>query len=332
MSRVRMNNEYRNKLLNLIKPKWESADTVEKNNFFMAREQATQNQNYAFEIAKQVVERSYPKDDVNTCNDLKKKYGQPLDVVAKDKCFYFAHNEDTDEEGENTETKSHFDFGLYGNLNGTESHYNSENSHKHFAYAMYREEMIKEGLNPDIIAEQKDNHDNPHQTKHIDKNDKYLGYSGYSRYNSDDDNTIGIAKGHDSQFYCDIIGVSHCRSRAIPCTKDEYATFMMWRIAKGQVVSTHQKYIEMLVKKTNLLKSAMKHWKYLDDGITFANKLGIEVKEEEIIRANSSGLAIYDPNILADMILDMDKNTNQTREEKIKARLLYEENQKQAIN
>ena len=71
---------------------------------------------------------------------------------------------------------------------------------------------------------------------------------------------------------------------------------------------------------------------YLDDGITFANKLGIEVKEEEIIRANSSGLAIYDPNILADMILDMDKNTNQTREEKIKARLLYESEQKQAIN
>ena len=45
------------------------------------------------------------------------------------------------------------------------------------------------------------------------------------------------------------------------------------------------KYIEMLVKKTNLLKSAMKHWKYLDDGITFANKLGIEVKEEEITMA-----------------------------------------------
>ena len=53
----------------------------------MAREQATQNQNYAFEIAKQVVERSYPKDDVDTCNDLKKKYGQPLDVVAKINAF-----------------------------------------------------------------------------------------------------------------------------------------------------------------------------------------------------------------------------------------------------
>ena len=97
MSRVRMNNEYRNKLLNLIKPKWESADTIEKNNFFMAREQAIQNQNYAFEIAKQVVERSYPKDDVDTCNDLKKKYAQQLHFVAKHKCFYFAHNEDIDE-------------------------------------------------------------------------------------------------------------------------------------------------------------------------------------------------------------------------------------------
>jgi hypothetical protein len=41
-------------------------------------------------------------------------------VVAKDKCFYFAHSEAVDDEGEKTETKSHFDFGLYGNLNGDE--------------------------------------------------------------------------------------------------------------------------------------------------------------------------------------------------------------------
>jgi hypothetical protein len=40
-------------------------------------------------------------------------------VVAKDKCFYFAHTEVNDE-NEDEETKSHFDFGLYGNLNGSE--------------------------------------------------------------------------------------------------------------------------------------------------------------------------------------------------------------------
>ena len=50
----------------------------------------------------------------------KKKYGSPCDVVAKDKCFYFAHSEDLDDEGETKETKSHFDFGLFGNLNGSE--------------------------------------------------------------------------------------------------------------------------------------------------------------------------------------------------------------------
>ena len=52
---------------------------------------------------------------------FKKKYGSPCDVVAKDKCFYFAHNEDVNEdEGDTKETKSHFDFGLFGNLNGSE--------------------------------------------------------------------------------------------------------------------------------------------------------------------------------------------------------------------
>ena len=61
-------------------------------------------QKSTFELAKQVVERSYPKEDVATLRVFKKKYGDPCDVVAKDKCFYFAHNEDTDDEGENKET------------------------------------------------------------------------------------------------------------------------------------------------------------------------------------------------------------------------------------
>ena len=50
------------------------------------------NKKDTFELAKQVVERSYPKEDVATlCKSFKKKYGEPCDVVAKDKCFYFAH-------------------------------------------------------------------------------------------------------------------------------------------------------------------------------------------------------------------------------------------------
>ena len=38
--------------------------------------------------------RAYPQEDVDTCKSLKAKYGQPLDVVAKDKCFYFSYAKD----------------------------------------------------------------------------------------------------------------------------------------------------------------------------------------------------------------------------------------------
>ena len=78
-------------------------------------------QTTAFELARQVVERSYPNGRCKySTTSSRKKYGDPCDVVAKDKCFYFAHNEDVDEDGDEKETKSHFDFGLYGNLNGNE--------------------------------------------------------------------------------------------------------------------------------------------------------------------------------------------------------------------
>jgi len=56
---------------------------------------------YAHKLAKQVVERAYPPEDVAVLRTFKKKYGQPCDVVAKDKCFYFAHSmKMLDDEGE----------------------------------------------------------------------------------------------------------------------------------------------------------------------------------------------------------------------------------------
>ena len=148
---------------------------------------------------------------------FKKKYGDPCDVVAKDKCFYFAHNEDTDEDGDTKETKSHFDFGLFGNLNGSE--YDSDEGKK-FAVAYFREDLKAMDCNPDIYAQQNENKDNPHKTKHVDECMKALGKVGNS-YSSRDDST-GMTKTFDDQYYLDVIGTSYCRSRAIACTKDEY--------------------------------------------------------------------------------------------------------------
>jgi hypothetical protein len=325
MSKIRMNTEYRNKLYNRIKDVFEKEDTQERQSFLEARENFNENQKSAFELARQVVERSYPTDDVATLRKFKKKYGDPCDVVAKDKCFYFSHNEDVDEEGEKTDTQSHFDFGLFGNLNGNENYSSSEDS-QHFAHAYYREELKAKGLNPDIIAQQNGKDDNPHKTKHIDANNKFLG-KGSSHYSEDCDN-IGMTKNFNAPFFVDVIGTSHCRSRAIACTKDEYNIFLAWREAKAKVVSTHQTWIDSITKQTDQLKIGLKAYRYLSEGIELASELGIKLDEAELVRTNSTGLTIYNPSNLANLIKGM-KNKNQTRDDKIKARLQYE---KQSIN
>ena len=323
MQKIRMNTEYRNKLYNRIKDVFEKEETQERQAFLEARENFNESQKNTFELARRVVERSYPTEDVATLRKFKKKYGDPCDVVAKDKCFYFAHKEDVDEDGDNTETKSHFDFSLFGNLNGHE--YGGGDDSSQFAHAYYREELKANGHNPDIIAQQNGKDENPHKTKHIEACNNFLGKSSHrSSYESG----IGMTKQFDDQFQLDVIGTSHCRSRAIACTKDEYNIFLMWRSAKAKVVSTHQTWIDSIGKQTDQLKIGLKAYRYLSEGIELASELGIQVDEAELVRTNSTGLTIYNPSNLASMIKGM-KNKTQTREDKIKARLQYE---KQAIN
>ena len=310
-----MNTEYRNKLYNRIKDVFEKEDTQERQGFMEARENFENKQTTAFELARQVVERSYPKEDVAILRKFKKKYGQPCDVVAKDKCFYFSHSEDVDEDGDKKETKSHFDFGLYGNLNGSEYGHGDET--EHFAHAYYREELKANGCNPDIIAQQSGKDSNPHKTKHIDANNKFLGKGTYSG------DKIGMTAKFDEQFELDVIGTSHCRSRAIACTKAEYEQFEQWRMAKANVVSKHQTWIDSISKQTEQLKIGLKAYRYLSEGIELAKELGIELDEAELVRTNSTGLTIYNPSNLANLIKGM-KNKTQTREQKIALRKAYE--------
>jgi len=314
-----MNTELRNKLFNKIKNVFENEDTQEREDFLSARESVDYHYDIAHKLAKQVVERSYPPEDVSVLRSFKKKYGDPCDVVAKDKCFYFAHSEDKDDEGDIKETKSHFDFGLFGNLNGSEY---SDDDGKKFAVAYFREELKAMDCNPDIYAQQSENKDNPHKTKHVDACMKALGKVGNS-YSSRDDST-GMTKTFNDQYYLDVIGTSYCRSRAIACTKDEYETFNDWRIAKGNVVSKHQTWIDTIQKQCDQLKIGLKAYRYLSEGIELATELGIQVDEAELIRTNSTGLTIYNPSNLASMIKGM-KNKHQSREAKILARKKYEE-------
>ena len=318
MTKIRMNTELRNKLFNKIKHVFENESTQEREDYLQARENVDVQYKSAFGLATQIVERAYPKEDVATLRTFKKKYGSPCDVVAKDKCFYFSHNEAVDEDNEPTETKSHFDFGLYGNLNGSE--YSSDEGRK-FAYAYLREDLKAMDLNPDILAQQNENKDNPHKTKHMEANDKALGKVG-GRFDSDDSN--GMTKSFNDQFYLDVIGTSYCRSRAIACTQDEYKQLEAWRIAKGQVVSTHQTWVDSITKQCDQLKIGLKAYRYLSEAIELATELGIEIEEAELIRTNSTGLTIYNPKNLADMIKGLKNNKPLTLAQKIEARKKYE--------
>ena len=72
-------------------------------------------------------------------------------------------------------------------------------------------------------------------------------------------------------------------------------------------------------------------YKYLDEAIEFAKESDLNINDAEIIRTNSTGLVIYNPKNLADRIKGM-KNKNTTREDKIKARMLYEKQQNKSVN
>ena len=77
---------------------------------------------------------------------------------------------------------------------------------------------------------------------------KALGKDSSSRY-SDNDNTVGMTKDFNAPFYCDVIGTSHCRSRAIACTKDEYNIFLTMAKCKSKSCK-HSSNVDKLYNET----------------------------------------------------------------------------------
>jgi hypothetical protein len=100
-----------------------------------------------------------------------------------------------------------------------------------------------------------------------------------------------------------------------------------WKKQKAQFVMAHHKWIKSILDQMKEIKIGLKGYKYLDEAIELCTELGLNVQEAEIIRTNSTGLTIYNPKNLADRIKGMKNKREKTREEKIKDRLLYEQQQ-----
>jgi len=323
--RLRLNQELRNKITTRWRVHAEAEHTDEKEKFFKERESFLDKQNATWDLAKECVTRQYPKDDVKMAHYLQDKYPN-VNTIAKDSCFHFGYmkKDDATDDDDKYETK-HFDFRLNGDIDGVDRQGEDFDSYspqsKDFAYAYFRDELkAKDECNPDINIEMDGKPQNPHQTKYNDANAKALGFS------SGKDNLISHARDWDKNYELDLIGREYCRDRQIPVSKAEFQTFVIWQQAKGQMVMAHYKWIKSVLTQMKFVKDVIKGYKYLDEALEFAKESGLNINDAEIIRTNSTGLIMYNPKNAAEMLKSM-KNKNQTREDKILARVKYEEQQ-----
>ena len=326
MSRLRLNSEYRNKIANRMRVHLEQENTQEKEKFMQLRERFLDKQNLTWELAKICVTRQYPKKDVELAHYLQNKYPN-VNTIAKDSCFHFGYmkKDDATDQDDKYETK-HFDFRLNGNFDGVDRQddidsYSPES--RDFAYAYFRDELkAKENCNPDINIEMEGKDRNPHQTKFNDANEKALGFSGGRG------NEISHARDWNNDYELDLIGREYCRGRQIPVSKEEFNSFVIWQQAKGQLIMAHYKWIKSILNQMKEIKVGLKGYKYLDEALELCTELGLNITDAEIIRTNSTGLVIYNPKNLAERIKGM-KNKNISREDKIAARIKYEQKQAQ---
>ena len=327
MARIRLNQEYRNKIANRIKVHLQQEDTQEKRKYDKLKADQIDINDQAWSVAEKIVRRHYTDEDVEKAYYLQNKF-ENVSTIAKDSCFHFHYlgtkekrNYDNQIEiEENVPIEKHFDFRLSGSFDtDNNDSYNNDNS---YAYALFRDEInAQEDCNADILIEQDGKDNNPHKTKYTDNNNKYLGLSG------DRDNQIKYGKEWNEKYQLDLIGRDYCRDRSIACSEQEFNFLVTWKQAKGQFVMAHYKWVESVLKQMKEIKLGLKGYKYLDEAIELASELGITIDDAEIIRTNSSGLVIYNPKNLAQRIKGM-KNTEKTREQKIAERVAYMQQQK----
>ena len=322
MARLRLNQEYRNKIANRIRVHLEQEDTQEKQTYDDLKAKQIDINDNAWKVAEKIVRRHYTPEDVEKARYLQNKF-ENVSTIAKDSCFHFNYMGQVEERDYDNNVKmvekpieKHFDFKLNGSydLESNDS-YNRDND---YAYALFRDELkAQDNCNPDILIEQDNKDDNPHKTKYVQNNNDYLG-----------DKDSGYGKQWNEKYQLDLIGRDYCRDRSIACSRDEFMILQNWKAEKGRFVMAHYKWIKSILNQMKEIKVGLKGYKYLDEAIELATELGLNISDAEIIRTNSTGLIIYNPKNLAERIKGM-KNKNVSRQDKIKARLLYEQQQKE---
>jgi len=345
MARVRNNQGHRNKIANVfIRPYVEQENTQEREGYLQARETIKPLQDKTWQLAKEIVSRHYTPEDIKMAYHLQNKFDN-VNTIAKDSCFHFGYmnkpnvkevynNKDDgghpyrDNEGEDHHkyVTKHFDFRLDGNINGSESSRQND-----FAYAYFRDELkgkVNKGekCNPDINIEQKwgngsgeENSSNPHWTQVDQANERELGLSG-SRENQN-----LYARQWNNDYELDLIGREYCRDRQIGCDQKEFAILMNWQIAKQKLIQCHTTWIETILEQMKVIKAGLRDHVYLEQSIDMCKEMGLTISETDILATTSKGIVVSNKDIINHLATL--KNKTKTREQKILARQIYDQQQ-----
>ena len=333
-NRIRLNQEYRNKIANKIDERLQMEDTVEKERYLQLREQIKPLQDKTWNLMYEIGRENYPQEDVDMAWHLQKKYDN-VNTIAPDSCFHVAYETIRTEDkldyngnvkeakGQPMQVEEHFDFKVDGSVESGSSSHSSGNK---FAYAYFRDELkAQPECNPDINILMKDkDSNNPYQRKITEANDKYLGIG-----QSSSSNHTSYQAEWDKDYSMDLIGREYCRDRQLMTTKENYDQLLFWKNQKAKFVIAHEQWVISIQNQMNEIKLGLKGYKYLDEAIELATELGLTIQDSEIIRTDSTGLTIFNPKNLADRIKGMKNKVKQTREEKI---AIAKSMQSQAVN
>ena len=100
---------------------------------------------------------------------------------------------------------------------------------------------------------------------------------------------------------------------------------MTWQQAKQKLIQCHTKWIETVLEQLKVLKSGLRDHVYLEQSIDMAKKMGLTISETDILATTSKGIVLSDQDVINHLATL--KNKTQTREQKILARKIYDQQQ-----
>ncbi len=320
---IRLNAPKRKSLTNDYRRHEETKHSQEKEDFFDSREKATEAITSAFATMKDVVERRFELADVATLETLQKKYNT-VNAVGTDSCFFMKvlDTKVLDQYNDEVDKSNHFSFELDGGFDGENyRRYGSSSHGKNFAYAMYREDMKKVGLNPDCNIESDITNAENGNDSYSRRSNPYL-----AQCRNDNQHWLQGGQGGTNHFQSwkdkhalHIIGTGGCRSRAIPCSDLEFQKFEMMIQAKADVVNKHTQWIKTVVARVNRFKEVIKSMTKFSQVENFANHEKIQWKIDQSILADKFGMdLVISIDDAADSIMNIGA-PKPTREEKILA-------------